>query len=85
MDQVCAYCSQPATAEGYFTTTPPLCAKHLDLAIMIGFMAGRNMEINVGTVTTLLAQCRANNGQLSLEEADIPALLPAMLANPVHA
>lgn len=77
MTAPCTFCSQPVIAAGY--TDPPMCERHLDLAVIIGFMIDRGQPVTVESVTAMLRQARANGGELVIDAADVAELLPAML------
>jgi hypothetical protein len=71
----CKYCEQMAQE-----TVPPLCEKHLDLALLADYLIDRGEAVTVESVTALVEQCLANRGTLSLTAADVPGLLAGPFA-----
>lgn len=71
----CQFCDKPAVTN----VTPPLCEKHLDLAILVERLKELKQPVTADTVQDLLAKAQANNGQLAITPADVAALLPAFL------
>jgi len=69
----CAFCDEPAS--DYEASSPVMCEKHLDLAVLGSYLARQGTSPTVETVTALLARARANNGHLTVTEADIESML----------
>lgn len=72
---VCSICEDPA--EG--NSVPPLCSKHFDLSVLIGWMQGRGKELTLENVTTYLKAAMDNGGKWSVTPDDLPDLLPAYM------
>lgn len=73
----CQYCNQPVTDS---TIEPPLCAKHLDLAIISEFLTEMGLAVTVEAVKMLVEGSRKRNGQMSLEPAEIEGLMAQAFA-----
>lgn len=67
----CKFCDQPASS----VTQPPMCERHLDLAVLTEHLADQGKPVTVETVTALFEKCQARNGVLSITVEEIPALL----------
>jgi hypothetical protein len=78
--QECQFCDQPA-ADETAAIGLALCEKHLDLAVLCEYIADEKRPVTVKTVTALLARCRANNGSLAIDEADVAWLLTGEFAS----
>lgn len=68
----CKFCNQPVTDT---TVDPPLCAKHLDLAIISEFLTEIGQEITAEAVELLVESCHQRNGQMSLEPSEVSELM----------
>ena len=75
----CQFCDRPATDETAAVGLV-LCEKHLDLAVLCEYLADEKQPVTVEAVTELLARCRANNGDLAINEADVAELLAGEFA-----
>lgn len=71
----CKFCESDAVGE----TDPPMCARHQDLASFVDYLTDEEQEITVETVQGLVQRCRANNGDLAIDLADVSELLPSFL------
>lgn len=68
----CKYCDQPVADA---TIQPPLCAKHLDLAIISEFLTETGEAITVEAVKRLVEGSRQRSSQMSLEPDEIEGLM----------
>lgn len=79
--QTCTLCTRPAIpATPGYAADPPMCARHLDLVITVEFLIGRNQEPTQERVLAMLARARQRGGTLAITDAEVPELLPAVLA-----
>lgn len=72
---VCERCG----AEAEIYVTPPLCAVHLDMSLLIAHAQKQGKSVTVGNLQHLLALAQGNGGMWTIEEADIERLLPEMI------
>lgn len=68
----CKFCNQPVADKAI---EPPLCAKHLDLAIVSEFLTETGEEITVEAVKRLVEGSRKRNRQMSLEPGEVESLM----------
>ena len=70
----CTYCTRPALAN----VDPPLCERHLDIAIIAEYLADRGQPVTVDTVTAKLRRCYENHGALTAQPEEVETLLRPM-------
>lgn len=70
----CSYCDR--LAESY--VEPPLCLLHLDLNILVKFMAGRNLEPTLANAQSLLRRASPIVGW-RITPTDLTTLWPAFI------
>lgn len=73
----CKFCDQPAVEN----VIPPMCNKHLDLAVMAEFLSGQGRPVTVEAIRGLLPQCQANDGELSITAGDVETLMAGEFAS----
>lgn len=73
--QLCTFCSEPAQFEE--NISPPVCAKHADLAIIQGFLEDKGEALNVENVTRAY-RLVADHGAWTITEEEIAPMLEQM-------
>lgn len=73
----CHYCAEEAMS----CTQPPLCARHLDLAILAEYLRDKDQPVNPESIKALMARCRDNHGSLVLTEAEVEPLMVGPFAD----
>ncbi len=67
----CQFCEEPAVG----VTQLLMCVKHLDLAILCGYLREKGEPVTVESVQQLWYICHSRNGALDLEIEDIEPML----------
>lgn len=73
MKPKCHYCDQPATS----STQPPMCPKHLDLAVIAGYLTAKERPVTVESVTAALRTALDRGAHLDLTIEEVGALMQA--------
>ena len=69
--QTCKYCN----AESNNITTPPLCDRHLDFAVIACYIEDQHVEVTIETVQFYLQRSLDRGAALSITPADVPELM----------
>lgn len=78
--ETCRYCD--ALAEP--CVTPPLCALHLDLVIIISTLQKCAQPVNTANALAVLRRGLANNGEWTLTEETLPELFADFIQQTRH-
>ena len=74
--QTCRFCDTEAER----CTTPPLCARHLDIVIIVSYLQRNDLDVSLDNALVLLNGCQADGGWI-ITKAELKTMFPEFIAS----